>query len=93
MTKRFCDLCGEPAVGELALELAAPFKPEYPSEVQRSEEGRPRITLRVNFGFRNHPTGYGGPPDLCHKCRAKLLYKLLVLAAGSTSAIKELSKS
>ena len=71
MTKRFCDLCGKPAAELRKLEIFRAFGPEREDE----EYNRRRTCVRVSvsFGLRDHPTGFGGPPDLCEECVLDLI--------------------
>lgn len=79
MKKAFCDLCGQPAVAEIEVKgISRPFGEkrmvrEYPN---KEYEVRTAVTVTVHFGFENHPTGYGGPPDLCVNCILGLLDEL-----------------
>ena len=67
MTKCFCDICGEQCEPEIHSEL----------ELERGIiDSRCKIVVRSIFTFRYHPTGFSGPPDLCARCRAKLMMDL-----------------
>jgi hypothetical protein len=79
MKKSFCDICGEPAVEGLhgkraLLPVGEPVK-EYRC---RSDGGgcegtfKTMATASIHFGFTDHPTGFGGPPDMCRACAGKL---------------------
>jgi hypothetical protein len=77
MTKRFCDLCGHPAAdGTHGAETSVDYGKPYEG-VHRGGAGfetrQPRIVASVHFSFRDHPTGFGGPPDLCAECAANLV--------------------
>ncbi len=61
MTKRLCDLCGKPADKEL-VGVSLSYKQKVLSDKTA------RIMVRINLGFMNHSTGFGGPPDLCKPC-------------------------
>lgn len=81
MTKYFCDLCGEPAVKfDNRLEHSVEFGPKHPAyrndSVQRPME-RTQIVVVASLSFRQHETGYGGPPDLCGQCLIHLLSQLV----------------
>lgn len=72
MTKRFCDLCGKPAAkNNTRLEICRRFGEEREDEEYNIRRACVRVS--VNFGFRDHPTGFGGPPDLCEECVLSLL--------------------
>jgi len=64
--RNFCDICGEPA--EVGVTSAG-------SIIAHSMDGN-SFVVRTSCGFSNHPTGFGGPPDLCRKCFYGLLVKL-----------------
>lgn len=85
MSKRhFCDLCDAPAVDGLhakstELPVGEPVR-EYRSH--RSGGGTEGLyqtyaIASVHFSFRDHKTGFGGPPDLCRACASKLVKQLL----------------
>lgn len=88
MTKQFCDICGEPAI-ESIYDLGAEHLHPI-GEVYRRSKGSSlteetcqcKIRLHASFSFVEHPTGLGGPPDLCHACREQLLKKLAEGAAS-----------
>lgn len=71
MTKRFCDLCGKPAAELRKLEISRAFGPER--EEEEYNKHRCSVRVSVNFGFHDHPTGFGGPPDLCEECVLDLI--------------------
>lgn len=76
MTKQFCDLCGNPAVEQSPnFEVLRPFGPER--EDEEYNKRRTQVRVHVNFGFRDHPTGFGGPPDLCPECVLSLAKELV----------------
>ncbi len=84
MTKRFCDICGNPANESLhrKTEADTPFGKPYEGSKHGTigtEKKQCAITIRVHFGFTEHRTGFGGPPDLCDECAAKLIMSLPVL--------------
>jgi hypothetical protein len=66
MTKRFCDLCGS-----VALVPGEDWKNEC--IVKSGENAKARIVAQVILRFQGHPRGYGGPPDICHKCALVLV--------------------
>lgn len=74
MTKKFCDICGDPAEelkhgSALGHPVCDPFI-AYHDGAERMLQTK--ITVSIRFGFEQHPKGFGGPPDLCHKCAVKL---------------------
>ncbi len=80
MIKKFCDLCEQPATTkELRRECAAKFGRPYISfrtDGPASGKIQTLITVSAGFGFRDHESGFGGPPDLCEACAAKLVKEL-----------------
>lgn len=64
-TKSFCDLCGS----ELSKEEFSRYKEFKIKNYGEKTKG----TIRVIISFANHPTGYGGSPDICEKCFKQLL--------------------
>lgn len=79
MTKRFCDLCEAPAYEDITRkEYLENIGKPYNAYKTAGGEGmwQQRIEVRMNVGFVDHPTGFGGPPDLCVNCMVKLLKKL-----------------
>lgn len=78
MNKRFCDMCGKPAANIKKLETFHRHDPDG-----RNADGEPAPTLimtSVHFSFRNHRTGFGGPPDLCRRCITGLCKEIVALA-------------
>jgi hypothetical protein len=65
MLKPFCDLCGE---------AASVFG--RPQTKATSFDGITQIVVRAVVTFEGHPSGFGGPPDLCAQCQAALLASL-----------------
>jgi hypothetical protein len=77
MTKIFCDICGEPACHKMkSVENETPFGLAHRQAIP---EGlvQCKIKTSVVFCFVNHQSGFGGPPDLCRACAAKLISELL----------------
>jgi hypothetical protein len=74
MLKKFCDLCERPALRELSVEVAKAFGPERVDEEFNPIQAR--VNVRAVFTFTNHPSGFGGPPDLCAHCAMILLAEL-----------------
>jgi hypothetical protein len=70
MSKRtFCDLCDSPVDPK---QNGSPnFEYEASSRVLGDKSAK--VCIRISFGYHRHSTGYGGPPDLCNKCRVNLL--------------------
>lgn len=65
MTKRFCDICNvneteDPPNRSLSLTI-------FPSTISEAC----KIQVHVLASFVNHPTGFGGPPDICIDCKKK----------------------
>lgn len=77
MTRNFCDICGEPAVmGSPNVERKDPIGQPVTWAVGEEMAKQVSVTTHVRFGFANHPSGFGGPPDLCKKCRVRLLHDI-----------------
>lgn len=80
MTSYSCDLCGLQGVRrngyDFVLErtvLEVPRgNPKYPAMLPRC-----RIVINTRLSFADHPSGYGGPPDLCDNCFKEALVKTL----------------
>lgn len=72
MTKKFCDLCGEPAIeGTPNMEVIQPLPP-------KGKFGKgAQIRLGVHFSFHFRADGFGGAPDLCSWCRIKIFLNLM----------------
>ena len=64
MTKSYCDICGD---------VANPTLHQTTHERTIPNSIGTKVTVTFSFGFRNHPTGYGGPPDLCLRCAKNLI--------------------
>lgn len=62
--KTFCDFCDTLVFGRTNAERCVPIK-AYGKDV--------KLRIYVNLSLKNHPTGWGGPPDICKKCLIKLL--------------------
>ncbi len=75
MTKKFCDLCGKPAVELSELSVQRAHGPTYlaPTIGGGSTHTCAKIQLAANIRFIDHPSGYGGAPDLCADCVYSLL--------------------
>ena len=68
MTKKFCDICGKPA-------LDVKFASHRIVEDERTRKTY-QIVASVNFGCAGHPGGFIGPPDLCDVCAQALVCTL-----------------
>lgn len=70
MKKLLCDICGKDA-------------DMYTSDVETVEKVDKKCdktayaTCRVVFAFKEHSSGFGGPPDLCSGCKRMMVTKLL----------------
>jgi hypothetical protein len=77
MTKKFCDLCETEAIQDNPDMLCSlPYGQPYETYIPIGQK-QAYITISARFGFSQHKSGYGGPPDLCKECRVKLLTHLL----------------
>lgn len=87
MTKRFCDWCEKPAIDVRRINVALPWGEKYVSTNKSvdPEMTQPMIELGANFRFTGHPSGFGGPPDLCKECTLKLVH----LLASEVQGMKE----
>lgn len=91
MTKKFCDICGEPAEGkysppELLVKNGEP-RETFESDGLGFKTVCQQIGVLAHFSLRNHPTGFGGPPDLCAKCRGELLHALAAKYADASAKV------
>ena len=64
MIKKICDLCGKPAT--------APSTIDHTLDDQVLCDSGAKIRLMLHISFVGHSTGFGGPPDLCGGCLAKI---------------------
>lgn len=77
MKKLFCDICEAPVEKfndrnlESFIEIGQPFDMCL-AGTSKFEKVTCSVTAKVVFGFKRHPSGFGGPPDLCPSCMAKL---------------------
>ena len=79
-TKRFCDMCGD--------EIHATVK-RMGADLTRKVPGLPfKINTNINFSVVEHPTGFGGPPDLCEPCTVTLVHEVADALAANTSKPK-----
>ena len=69
MQKTFCDICDSLCRSQV-------LKPV--SRAVTSLNGA-RISVNAVFRYVSHPTGFGGPPDLCPTCTEEFLRELLTL--------------
>lgn len=73
MHKRFCDICdtlipnGRIHTVEVDREIGEPYR-SYAGSSLFEKLVTQKIHAKVIFTISNHPTGFGGPPDLCDKC-------------------------
>lgn len=69
MQKTFCDICEKLCTNVIQRPVSRPVA---------SLNGA-RISVNAAFRYVSHPTGFGGPPDLCPACTEELLRELLTL--------------
>lgn len=72
-------MCGEPAEENIKPEVFHPFGDPYDGvglAFLGAEKVQCKIRAYVVFSFVEHRTGFGGPPDLCKICAAKLCKEL-----------------
>ena len=64
-----CDICNRSAV----------YRSGYDFELDKSLPKIPgcHIVVTTRLHFKDHPTGFGGPPDLCDECFATALESTL----------------
>lgn len=85
MTKRFCDICGQPATEmsriSASKEVGEPHNNvtqiQATSGLHSPAKVRTKIVVLACFSFERHETGFGGPPDLCQECANDLLRELV----------------
>ena len=73
MQKRFCDIEG-------CKKEAVKIKLEYQSKERITAavgDSNTRIVFSIMFAFKNHPTGFGGPPDLCREHALDMIRDIL----------------
>lgn len=73
MKKAFCDLCEAPALKESDLKLFAKF-PIGPDNETNTDVFA--VTANFHLKFTKHPTGFGGPPDLCASCLSQIAERM-----------------
>ena len=83
MKKPFCDVCGAPAFEGLerwkmraCLRVGTPHRAPEPGSTSYREV-QCQAVATTSYTFENHPTGFGGPPDLCVNHARDLLQGLL----------------
>lgn len=83
MKKPFCDICGAPALETLGyIRASIPVgDPRRGYETERDGSGCDKVrqciaVASVHFTFDSHPTGFGGPPDLCARHAQELIEKV-----------------
>jgi hypothetical protein len=81
MNKKFCDICEAPVeeCRSSDIEAKTPWGKEYLGVDAGSPTNSMKqcfITTTVHFGFRAHQSGFGGPPDLCTKCKKQLIHSI-----------------
>lgn len=80
MTKTFCDICGAPGAQQQRIDCL------YPLDMKGRDaalvERQTNIVTSTTFSYQFHPTGFGGPPDLCAGCVARLVQNLANAAAS-----------
>ena len=69
MTTYSCDICGK----------KAKYRKGYDFELDKvlPHLHNCKIVVSTRFYFKNHPDGFGGPPDLCGECFSKALESTL----------------
>lgn len=80
MTKRFCDICEKPAIEHFDPAYYLPIEEwtSWKNPVNQTKE-QCAIKVKAYFGFENHKTGFGGPPDLCLQCMLDLVEGLMII--------------
>ena len=68
MNRTFCDLCDAPAVGTAYVKHVSKRR-----LINAGPADATKVEMNVTFSLRDHPTGFGGPPDLCRGCLSVLL--------------------
>lgn len=81
MQKRFCDICEKPAVDNFEPSYYQPVGEEWTSwkDPVNITKQQCAIKMRAVFGFDNHKSGFGGPPDLCLQCMLDLVEGLTII--------------
>lgn len=83
MKKSFCDMCEAECKEGQQVSTEFPLgETKYAISVGEDNKTHTRpyqlkIVARVIFAYRNHPTGFAGPPDLCKGCMRLLLKDML----------------
>jgi len=82
MKKSFCDICGEPANDGIdraysELEIGAPY-----GWSAAEPERQCRIVAKITFGYVDHSTSFGGPPNLCRACAVDLAAAVVAKLKG-----------
>ncbi len=77
MKKLFCDICNA------EITTAHPqFKVFHDTDVIGTDKARVKMTFST--GFVAHPSGFGGPPDLCVDCLVNFAERFLDELKGFT---------
>lgn len=69
MKKVFCDICGEPA------KEGSKGRKNVILEDTVLCDDKAKLTGTFVVSFKKHSTGFGGPPDLCLHCQARMIGK------------------
>jgi hypothetical protein len=77
MVKHFCDLCGRPE------------QPQANIAAKATTVTVGTIVVRAIWTLEGHPTGFGGPPDLCGDCRVAMLKSLVAQYEAAEGPAKE----
>ena len=63
MKKIFCDLCEKEIGGKQSAERL-----EYTNNQELNCDKKAKVFISIHSSFKEHSTGFGGPPDLCWHC-------------------------
>jgi len=72
MEKLFCDMCEKPASRADTIDLYRSPNPRL-----KDFDKTAKFRVSINFGYVEHSTGFGGPPDLCRECKIRLIEELI----------------
>ncbi len=75
MTKQFCDICGAPVEAETKMSIFLPIGERYVGPSGSLLQNK--IVARGVIVFCEHPTEFGGSPDLCRRCIGAIVEKML----------------
>ncbi len=85
MKKYFCDICGKEA------ERAETI--EYTNHKGLECDSKAKVHICIHVSFKEHSTGFGGPPDLCWYCFIKQVKDALAITSEMRKVYPDIEKT